>query len=88
MSVNVDPMPVFRQYAGRMDLAHFKDDVLLPDGTKQMMPLGQGSHDWRPILAACREAGVKYVFAEQERWNQDAFECAQDSFDYLREIGL
>lgn len=84
----VDPMPVFAKYAGRMDLVHFKDDAPLPDGSRHLMPLGQGTHDWFPILQACRLAGVKHVFAEQERWLKDAFACAKDSYDYLVQLGV
>ena len=88
LSADVNPLPVFQRYRGRMDLVHFKDDVLLPDGTRQLMPLGQGSHDWRPLLADCAASDVKFIFAEQERWRTDAFDCAQTSYQYLKRIGL
>lgn len=79
---------VLEQYSGRTDLVHFKDSVVLPDGTVQLMPLGEGSHDWKPILKACTRTGVKWVFAEQERWNRDAFDCAAASFRYLKALGM
>ena len=84
----VDPMKIFENYAGRIDLVHFKDDAPTADGSKHLMPLGQGTRDWKPILLACEEAKVKFVFAEQERWLKDAFICAKDSFEYLKSIGL
>ena len=84
----IDPIKIFEKYAGRIDLVHFKDDAPTPDGSKHLMPLGQGTHDWAPILLACKEAKVKYIFAEQERWLKDAFDCAKDSFEYLKKIGL
>jgi len=84
----INPMQVFEKYPGRMDLVHFKDDAPTPDGSKHLMPLGQGIHNWAPILLACKKARVKYVFAEQERWLKDAFDCARDSFEYLKKIGL
>lgn len=83
-----DPMPIFKKYAGRMDLVHFKDDAPMPDGSSHLMPLGQGIHDWRPVLSACKQARVKYIFAEQERWLKNAFDCAQDSYNYLVSLGL
>lgn len=79
---------VLDKYAGRVDLAHFKDSILLPDGKPQLMPLGAGRTDWQPIADACNQAGVKWVFAEQERWQKDAFECASDSRDYLNNLTL
>lgn len=79
---------VLERYAGRVDLVHFKDDTFLPDGKRQLMPLGEGSHDWREVCEACDRAGVKWIFAEQERWNRDAFDCAAASYRYLRSLGL
>lgn len=84
----VDPMSILAKFAGRVDLVHFKDDASMPDGSRHLMPLGQGTHDWAPILQACNRAGVKYVFAEQERWLKDAFDCARDSFEYLVGLGM
>lgn len=77
---------VFDKFSGRMDLVHFKDSVLLPDGKAQLMPLGAGRTDWQPIAAKCAKAGVKWVFAEQENWQKDAFECAEDSLNYLKKL--
>ena len=87
-NAGVKPALIFEKYTGHMDLVHFKDDAPTPDGKKHLMPLGQGTHDWAAILLSCKEAKVKYVFAEQERWLKDAFECAKDSFDYLKNLGL
>ena len=87
-NAGVDPAIIFEKYTGRMDLVHFKDDATTAEGGRHLMPLGQGSHDWKPILDECKKAKVKYIFAEQERWLKDAFECAKDSFEYLKKIGL
>ena len=81
-------LPIIEKYAGRIDLVHFKDDAPISGTERHLMPLGQGTHDWAPILNACNDAGVKYVFAEQERWLKDAFDCAKDSYDYLKSLGL
>jgi sugar phosphate isomerase/epimerase len=88
LNAGIKPITVFEKFAGRIDLVHFKDDALMPEGNRHLMPLGQGSHDWKPILRDCKEANVKYVFAEQERWLKDAFDCAKDSFEYLKTLGL
>ena len=83
-----NPLPIFKKYAGRMDLIHLKDDATMPDGSRHLMPLGRGTQIWAPILQAAQEAGVKYIFAEQERWLKDAFECAEESYRYLKGLGL
>lgn len=77
---------VLQKYKNRVDLVHFKDSILLADGTVQLMPLGAGRADWQPIAEACADAGVKWIFAEQERWLKDAFECAADSLAYLNSL--
>lgn len=74
---------ILQTYVGRVDLVHFKDGITLNDGAKQLTPLGEGKHDWGPVFTACRKAGVKWIFAEQERWERDAFDCAAASYRYL-----
>ena len=81
-----DYRQVLRDYAGRLDLVHFKDSLRKPDGNEQLTPLGEGSHNWQPIAAACESSGVKWVFAEQEQWDRDAFECSTVSFCYLNKV--
>lgn len=77
---------VLEKYKGRVDLVHFKDSILLEDGKAQLMPLGEGRQDWKPVTEACEKAGVRWIFAEQERWNRDAFDCAKASWDYLQTL--
>lgn len=81
-----DYRQVLRDYAGRLVLVHFKDSLRKPDGNEQLTPLGEGSHNWQPIAAACESSGVKWVFAEQEQWDRDAFECSTVSFCYLNKV--
>lgn len=77
---------VFKQYEGKMELVHFKDNIILPDGKNQLVPLGEGLHDWKPYYEMCTLHAVEYVFAEQERWTRDAFDCAQTCYDYLLKL--
>ena len=77
---------VFEKFRNRVDLVHFKDSIPGPDGKAQLMPLGQGTHDWQPIFDLCAKSGVKYIFGEQERWQKDAFECAADTYKYLHSL--
>lgn len=81
----VEPAGVLKKFAGRVDLAHFKEVSVQPDGP-HLVPLGEGNTDWPSIAADCQEAGVQYVFAEQERWDRDAFDCAAASFRYLKKL--
>ena len=82
-----EPEQVLQAYAGRVDLVHFKDRRKMSGSREMLMPLGEGEVDWAPIAAACEKAGAKYIFAEQERWNRGAFDCAAASFRYLEGLG-
>lgn len=83
----VEPAQVLEKFPGRVDLVHFKDVSLQPDGP-HLVPLGEGSTDWAPIAAGCAQAGVKYIYAEQERWERDAFDCAAASLHYLQGLNF
>lgn len=77
------PEQILQSHAGRVDLVHFKDRRKMSGNREMLMPLGEGEVDWQPIADACQKAGVQFIFAEQERWNRDAFDCAAASFRYL-----
>ena len=74
-----------RRYPHRVCMVHFKDFKVLPDGTELLVPAGQGDIDWTGALEACREIGVPWAFAEQERWDRDPYDCLGEALDWLRE---
>lgn len=75
-----------RNYPGRVHVIR-NDGEKLPTGFKvQLTPLGEGAHCWNKIWKDSVDAGVKYVFTEQERWTRDAFDCAKTSLDYMKRI--
>ena len=83
-----DPVEWILRYAGRQDMVHYKDMV---DATREksvLVPAGQGCLPGKEIFAACREAGVKVVFAEQESWSKDPFECLQESYEFFAANGI
>lgn len=82
------PEEILQTYAGRVDLVHFKDRRKMSGNRDMLVPLGEGEVDWEPIAAACRKAGVKYIFTEQERWTRDPFDCAAASFRCLERLKL
>ena len=83
-----DPEEWLYRYQGRIEFVHFKDYRLDADGKEQLVPVGQGLIDWKPAVRVCKETGVKWIFAEQERWEKDAFLCMAESLDFLREMGV
>lgn len=80
--VGLDMNQWLRRWQGRVCMVHFKD-ALVQDGQEQLVPAGQGDTDWTGVAKTCIETGVSYAFAEQERWNRDAFECLQEAFDWI-----
>ena len=83
-----DPVSWIQRYAGRMDFVHFKESVVNAQGEEILVPIGQSGYDWGPVIEAAQQAGVKWGFAEQERWQKNAFVCMKESFEYLLQKGL
>ena len=79
---------LLRRFAGRTEFVHFKDYRLDAAGAERLTPVGQGQTDWRSAVAACRETGVPWAFAEQETWEKDAFVCMRESLAAMRAWGF
>jgi len=88
VKAGLNPLEMLERYRGRVDLVHFKDSVVLQDGSENLMPIGQGRIEWDQIFKACHETGVKWGFVEQENWQKDAFVCAKESYDYVTSHGI
>lgn len=86
-----DPVAVLRQHKGRVASLHLKDKASGPATglTESAVPrtafveVGAGTLDFRSILAAAREAGVRHFFVEQDYTSGDPVESLQKSFAYL-----
>jgi len=75
-----DDMPAFiRRYAGRVCMVHFKDGI-----GDTLVPAGQGETRWDGVVAACLETGVPYGFAEQEKWENDPYDCLNQAMDWIQ----
>ena len=77
-----DVFETLKRYSGRCDLVHLKTGQELRADT-QLMPIGEGVVDFPPIIEACKQAGVRIAFVEQEKWAKDAFECMEQSLRYV-----
>jgi sugar phosphate isomerase/epimerase len=89
-----DPVDFFRKYPGRVVTLHIKDMKAVSGpifdadaGRDAFTEVGNGSMDWKRILASADEAGVRHAFAEQDSGDHPAIESAKISFDYLKRIG-
>lgn len=78
-----DPAEYIRKADGRMEVCHLKDMAIVTDPANEMCgvsqhyaPIGCGNLDFKKILKACAETGVKYAAIEQDDcYGEDPFEC-------------
>ncbi|XRD90963.1 sugar phosphate isomerase/epimerase [Dyella nitratireducens] len=84
-----NPIDLFKANPGRIPLMHAKD--FLPTHAPDEHPgteLGRGTLDYKPILAAAHQAGLKHCFVEQEgpytRMSQ--LDAARVDYAYLRPL--
>ena len=56
--------------------------------TFEYRPLGYGGQDVQAIVDAARDAGASWIIAEQDEpsMGKSRLECAQMSFDYMKNI--
>lgn len=81
-----NPIDYFKQYPRRFPMIHVKD--FLPGAAHPGAELGGGMIDYRPILAAAKQAGLKHYFVEQEgpfvRMSQ--MDAARQAYAYLHHL--
>ena len=77
-----DPVELFKQHPGRFPLWHVKD---LDASREKILPLGQGTIDYKRIFNAAKTAGMKHFFIEHD-FPQDAVGSITESFKYLTKM--
>lgn len=84
-----DPAATIRSLKGRMDILHLKDFDVDAADRRRMREVGEGNLNWKAILAACAEIGIKRYIIEQDDCNGLCpFDCLATSFRNLKEMGL
>ena len=83
-----DPAAWLRRLGGRVPIIHVKDLAIDLDKQQYMAEVGVGNLDWPGILAAAKEAGVRWYAVEQDVTYRDPFDSLQTSLDNLRAMGL
>lgn len=78
------PADYLSKYAGRVQLAHYKD---FTDGRKDT-EIGNGLVGYAGLLDVTRASGVEYIFVEQEQYESTSIESAQISFEFFKQKGL
>jgi len=82
-----NPVTRIRQMSGRITVIHLKDMGNV-DGQQVMAEVGEGNLEWPQILAASRDAGVKWYAVEQDVCRRDPFESLAISLRNLRALGV
>ena len=75
-----DPVEMFKQHPGRFPLWHVKD---LDAGRQNILPVGSGTINFKPIFAAAASAGMQHFFVEHDM-PKDALASVTSSISYLK----
>ena len=59
-------LETIRRLKGRMEVIHFKDLQICDYPNIAMTSIGDGAMDYKAIMAAAEEIGVKYAYVEQD----------------------
>jgi len=79
----LDPIDLFKQQPGRFHMVHVKD-MDKADRTLNT-EIGNGSIDFKPIIANAKLGGIKHYYLEQENnYVPDRFTSVQNSFSFIR----
>lgn len=80
-----DPAECIAFLKDRVPCVHLKD----MEYGRKMAALGEGNLNFDRIIAACDDAGTKYMLVEQDNcYGKSPFECLKISFDFLRSRGF
>lgn len=77
-----DPVELFKQHPGRFPLWHVKD---LDAKKETVLPVGEGTIDFKRIFAAAETSGMKHFFVEHDM-PKDAMASITSSFAYLNKL--
>ncbi len=73
---------LFKKHPGRFPLCHMKD---FTDGFKDIVSLGSGILDYKPILAAAEIGGLKHFFIEHDM-PKDAFASIESGVKHFNKL--
>ena len=77
-----DPVELFKKHPGRFPLWHVKD----LDATREnVLPVGEGTIDYKSIFKAAKKVGMKYFFIEHDM-PKDALASITSSYNYLSKM--
>jgi sugar phosphate isomerase/epimerase len=78
-----NPIDYFNQYPGRFPLWHLKDMSILEGGSTEF---GKGDLNISEMIENIDLAGVKYMFMEQEQYDNNPFDSIRYNLNYLAKL--
>ena len=88
-----DPVEMFKRLGGRIQLLHLKDRKAgfptsqdLNEQAEHFAPVGAGTLDWKHILRAAEENGVRHMFVEQDSGELPPTESLRISYQNLQRL--
>src|SRR5579884_74486 len=89
----VDPVSILKKYGKRVEMVHLKDvasgvEKRYNEGIPRsaFKEVGNGVIDFKAVLKAAADAGVKHYFVEQDQTPGDPVASLRQSFDYLQKL--
>ena len=83
-----NPVEWIERLKGRLECIHLKD-MKIVGKEQRMAPIGEGNLNFPKIVEAAADAGVQYMFVEQDKsYDEDPFDCLKRSYQYLTSLGL
>ena len=83
VAAGADPAAFIRQYGSRIFCTHFKD-MAVKDDKVVMTELLTGNMNYDAIIDACRQAGIRDLFVEQDNVYMDALDSMKISHDNMK----
>ena len=80
----INPVELFKKQPGRFPLWHVKD---LDKERNVILPLGEGTIDFKPIFNAASIAGMKYIFIEHDM-PAEPFKSIETSIKNLKNLSV
>ncbi len=77
-----DPVELFKAHPGRFPLWHVKD---LDASKENVLPVGEGTIDYKRIFDASESSGMKHFFVEHDM-PKDALASIKSSYQYLTKM--
>ena len=88
-----DPLTLMRLLGKRLKMVHLKDRAAgavvsydMGPSSAHFVPIGQGTLDWRAIMAEAERLNVEYYFMEQDQTKGPPIQALRESYRYMESI--